>query len=131
MAFFEQPLFKPTALIAGADLSAARYKFVKLSADRTVVLCNGITDKPFGVLQNSPGSADAAEVMSMGITKIIPHGTLSAGNQIGTFSDATAQAITAGIDTTVYVAGQIVVGNSGGGSIATAFICCANANRAA
>ena len=58
-------------LKAGQDLSSAQFTFVKLSADNTVVQCSATTDNPIGVLQNKPGNLGAAEVMTMGRSKLV------------------------------------------------------------
>jgi hypothetical protein len=60
-------------LIAGAGLTAdaVQFKFVKMSADRTVVLCNANDDVPIGVLQAPVKAAgDAVSVMAVGISKV-------------------------------------------------------------
>lgn len=48
--------------IAGADLSARQYSFVKFGADNlTVALCE-LNERSIGILQNAPISGGAAEV---------------------------------------------------------------------
>ena len=37
-------------LVAGADLSAKQYYFVKINSSGEAVACSGATDKPIGVL---------------------------------------------------------------------------------
>lgn len=120
-------------LKAGADLSAVgnQYKFVKLSAINTVVLCNGVTDVPIGVLQNRPASGEGADVCAIGITKVQGDADLSVGNLIGTSADGQAAAYAAGTDTTKYIAGQVVEDNAAAGGYAVALINCANLNRGA
>lgn len=113
-------------LIAGADLSAAanQYKFVKMSStDRTVVLCAAVTDIPIGVLQNTPASGDAAKVCAIGVTKVQGDADLTAGNIIGTSSDAQAAAYTVA-DTTKHQVGHVIVGNSAAAGLITAFVVC-------
>jgi hypothetical protein len=73
-------------LIAGADLSAKQYFFVKMSADNTCVLCSGATDVPIGVLQNSPISGGEASVTVIGGTKLVASAAIAAGVKIGTAS---------------------------------------------
>lgn len=125
-------------LISGADLSAAsaQYKFVKLSADRTVVLCDGATDKPIGVLQApTPTSATGqpVSVVGFGVTKVQADASLAAGDSIGTSADGQADKKIPGTDTTEYIVGQVleVAGGTTAGNYITAFINCANAGRAA
>ena len=59
---YEGPQIKLPGLTANADLSAKQYYFVKLSGAGTVTVCSGVTDKPIGVLQNTPESGDAPVV---------------------------------------------------------------------
>ena len=125
-------------LISGEDLSAStvQYKFVKLSADRTVVVCSGATDKPIGVLQApTPTSAtgQAVTVVGFGVTNIQADASLTAGNLIGTSADGQADAKTPGTDTTEYICGTVldVSGGTTAGNYVTAFINCANIGRAA
>jgi len=117
-------------LVAGADLSAAQYKFVKISAGQAVV-CSGATDVPIGVLQNSPASGSEASILVAGGTKIVSSASISAGALIGTNSAGKADAKVAGTDTTEYVAGQVILGAGADGEYLTAVINCANLNRAA
>lgn len=129
---YEGPQHCPPGIVAGADLSAAanQYKFVKLSAARTVVLCSGVTDKPFGVLQNTPADGQPATVCTIGTTKVQGDADLAAGNSIGTSADGQAAAYTAS-DTTKYIVGQVILDNSAAGGIATVDICCPNARTLA
>ena len=102
---------------AAADLSAKQYHFVKLSAANTVNVCSAITDIPIGILQNKPGSGEAATVCLFGISKVSADGTLAAGNLIGTSADSQADAITAGTDTTVYTMGQALEAAAAGDTV--------------
>ena len=122
---WEAPLLCYSGIIAGADLSAAgnQYKFVKWSADRTVVLCNGVTDIPCGVLQNTPASGDAATVGFLGVSKVQGDADLAAGNSIGTSSDGQAAIYTVA-DTTKHIVGSVIFGNSAAGGYATCAINC-------
>ena len=55
---------------AGEDLSAAQYHFVKLTTTGTIEVCDAVTDKPIGVLQDNPPSGSPGSVMIFGISKI-------------------------------------------------------------
>lgn len=122
---YEAPLLCYSGVIAGADLSATtnQYKFVKWSADRTVVLCSGVTDVPCGVLQNTPASGDGATVGFLGVSKVQGDADLTFGNEIGTSADGQAAAYTVA-DTTKRIVGQVIVGNSAAGGLATCAIDC-------
>lgn len=120
---FEGPQHKIPGLVAGGDLSTKQYHFVKISADNTVVICSGTTDKPIGVLQNKPASGAAAEVCSAGVTKIVGDANLAAGDSIGTSADGQAAVYTVS-DTTKYIVGQVIQENTAAGGIITADIDC-------
>lgn len=124
-------LCKLTGLKAAADLSSKQFYFVKLTADNTVNVCTALTDVPVGVLQNTPGANQAAEVVVMGQTKISCDADLTVGDLIGPSADSQADARTIGTDTTHYVVGQIISGNTAAGGIATAVVNCCNPHRAA
>ena len=130
---YEGPQICIPGLSAGADLSAAanQYKFVKLSAAKTVVLCAAATDKPIGVLQNRPKSGETAQVCCIGVTKLQGDADLAFGNLVGTSGDGQADAKTPGTDTTEYVAGTIIEDNTAAGELCTAVINCASLARAA
>ncbi len=114
--------------VAGADLSALQYTFVKLSTTDTVVTCTAATDIPIGVLQNAPTSGQEAEILVVGGTKLTAGATIAIGNILGTTSAGAASVLTTS-DTTKYVLGTAI---SGGASaeIITAVINCANPTRA-
>ncbi len=118
-------------LVAGADLSAAQYKFVKLNSSGQAVVCSSATDIPIGVLQNDPASGAEAEVLVIGGTKIIAGAAIAEGAQVGTSTAGKAVALVAGTDTTKYVAGALLTESGADGEIVTAVINCANPHRAA
>jgi len=128
---YEGPQIKIPGLTASADLSAKQYYFVKVSGDKTVTVCAAATDKPIGVLQNAPESGEEAEVTVIGVTKISGDADLTAGDLIGTSGDGQADAKVPGTDTTEYIAGAVILGNSAAGGLITAVINCANISRAA
>jgi len=68
MATQQLAAYTTITLPAGADLSAAQFKFVKLSAGTVVLGAAG--NDCIGVLLNKPASGEAAEVQIAGITKV-------------------------------------------------------------
>jgi hypothetical protein len=124
MAFQSQQTLIP-GLKAGADLSAAdkQYKFVKLSAKGTVVLCTAITDKVVGVLQNRPASGEGADVCAIGLTKLQGDADLAVGVYVGPSTDSQAQVAVA----TQFPCGQIIEDNGAAGGYCTALVNCAGA----
>ena len=117
--------------IAGADLSSKQYRFVKMSADNTVVVCAGATDAPIGVLQNNPISGAEASVLVVGGTKLVASAAIAAGIKIGTDANGKADAKVAGTDTTEYTVGVVIQSSGADADILTAVINCASPNRAA
>lgn len=131
---FEGPMTLIPGLISGSDLTAAgnQYKFVKLSTsvDLTVVLCAATTDKPIGILQNTPNTGEAAVVASGGISKVQGDADLTVGGSVGTSADGQAATYTA-TDTTKYIVGQVLLGNSAAAGIATIAFECSGARTLA
>lgn len=126
---YEIPLHS-VSIVAGEDLSAAQFKFVKISAG-AVIVCTGATDKPLGVLQNKPTSGQAAEVMTMGTTKVQADAALTIGDSIGSSADGQAAAYVQGTDTTKYIVGIVLTAATAAAGFATAVINCPSAARGA
>lgn len=104
---------------------------VELTAADTVNVCNGVTDRPIGVLQNAPKSGEPAEVCALGVTKINSDAALSVGDQIGTAADGQAAAYVPGTDTTKYIVGMVIGASGAAAGYATAIINCFSAARGA
>jgi hypothetical protein len=116
-------------LVAGADLSALQYNFVKLNSSGQAVACSGATDVPVGVLQNAPTSGQEAEVLIVGGTKVVAGASITLPANIGTGATGKAVAL-ATTDTTKYVVGSLITASAADGNIVTAVINCANPTRA-
>lgn len=118
---------------SAADYSAgtSKYKFVEIATTGKVTVCDGATDVPFGVLQNSPATDELAEVCIFGVTKVQADADLAVGDLIGTSADGQADAKTAGTDTTEYVVGVVVENTSAAGDYTTCHINCLNPHRGA
>lgn len=87
------------SLVAGADLSGAQYKFVKLNASGQAVLCSVSGEIPYGVLQNDPASGEEATVAIAGITKVSADEAIAIGDKVFTSADGqAAKTLTAGVD---------------------------------
>jgi hypothetical protein len=117
-------------LVAGEDLSAKQYYFVKINTSGLAVLCSGLTDKPIGVLQNDPASGEEAVITVVGGTKVVAGASIDEGVLIGTTAAGKAGAKVPGTDTTNYVAGTVILASGADGEILTALINCANVHRA-
>lgn len=135
MAFEGQQPVMLTGAIAGSgiDGASAQFKFVKFSADNTVVLCDAVTDVPCGVLQAPATAGQAVTVVALGETKLQADTSLSAGNLIGPSADGQAALRTPGTDTTKYICGQVanVGGATTAGTYLTALVNCLSPARAA
>lgn len=117
-------------LVAGADLSSAQYKFVKLNSSGQAIAVAAVTDRPIGVLQNNPTSGQEASVLVVGGTKLVAGGTVTEGAVVGTSSTGTGVAKTVGTDTTHYILGTALT-EVASGEYMTAVVNCASAARAA
>jgi hypothetical protein len=119
-----------TTLTAGADLSAKQFHFVEINvADGTVTAVDNATDRPIGVLQNTPEAGQAADVLITGGTKVVAGGTASPGQPL--FSNSGASAVTlvvGGTGSAAYLVGSFIE-PAAAGAITTAVINCANAGR--
>lgn len=118
-------------LIAGADLSAAQFRFVEIAAGGLVTQANATTDKPIGVLQNSPVEGEEAEVVVVGGTKLVSSVALTVGTAVTTDNQGRGAVLTIGTDTTRFNLGTSIFASGATGEIATVLINCANPSRAA
>lgn len=88
-------------LVAGADLSAAQYLFVKFgSTAGQVKPVAASTDAAFGVLQNDPKSGEEAEVAIGGLAKVVAGTSVgwTAGGAVGW--NTTGQAVPIALNST-------------------------------
>jgi len=88
-------------LVAGADLSAAQYLFVKFASTAgQVKAAAATTDAAFGVLQNDPKSGEEAEVAIGGLAKVVAGTSVgwTAGGAVGW--NTTGQAVPIAFDST-------------------------------
>lgn len=116
-------------LVAGADLSAKQYNFVKLNASGLAIAIAAATDLPIGVLQNAPLSGQEAEILVTGGTKLVLGGTVATAAIVSPSATGAGVAVVHGTDTTKFALGQAVTGGASG-EIITAIVACANAGRA-
>lgn len=119
---YEIPGFKPGTLVAGADLSALQYRFVKLNASGQVVAITADTDQPIGILQDKPAAAGrSAEVMCNGISKLVGAQAMTAGNKVGPSANGR------GDDTSPTTpCGQVLEGTGAADEIGTVAFNCLN-----
>ena len=70
--------------VAGADLSAAQYKFVEMSSAGTVTVCNTAGEGALGVLQNDPTSGQTATIAYEGVSKVVAGDTVAIAGKVST-----------------------------------------------
>ena len=118
-------------LPAGADLSSSQYLFVKINSSGQAVLCSAVTDKPIGVLQNSPASGAEASITVVGGTKLVTNAACDEGTVVGTASSGKGAPYVAGTDTTKFIVGSVILASGADGELATVIVNCASAARGA
>lgn len=109
----QNPLDRPGGLAASADLSTKQYLFVKVDGDYTVGVCDTDGEFAIGVLQNEPGSGEAATVECAGISKVVAGEAITAGQFVGTDANGKAKVVEAtntGADTGDWALGVCVQG---------------------
>lgn len=116
-------------LVAGADLSALQYHFVKLNSSGQAIAVAAITDVPIGVLQNAPTSGQEAEVLVAGGTKLKASEAITIPAFLSVSANGRGDKIAVS-DTTQYVVGQAVTAGGAENEIITAVVNCANPTRA-
>lgn len=129
---FEIPV-QILSFTAASALSATsqQFCFVALVAGG-VVPCTGITDKPIGVLQNSPARGELADVLVLGVTKLRANVDLAVDDLVGTAANSRAAVYTAGgTGTSSYICGRVIaIDNADNdGRVVTAAINCLSPTR--
>lgn len=97
MSFAYELGLKTATFIADCDLSAYQYHAVKMNTDEEVVLASDVTDRPLGVLQDTPAAAGRGALVAIGgITKAIGAGVIAAGAAVEVASGGKFQTLTNG-----------------------------------
>ena len=104
-----------TSEIAGADLSASQYRFVKENAAGKIVATHTAGAAVMGVLQNNPANTRAATVMRTGATKVVAGAAVAIDALVTT--DTAGRAVTATTGQTI--AGVARIAAAGAGEIIT------------
>lgn len=116
-----------SGVVAGAGLTAAtaQYKFVKFSADNTVVLCAATTDIPCGILQEpAAATGDPVDVIYGGSSPLQAGTSVTTGVPLGT--NASGQAQTAVATQYPVAVATNVAGATTAGTLITVVVNCAN-----
>jgi len=72
------------------DCSTSQYYFVKLVSSGEVDVAAS-SDIPIGVIQNDASGGVAAEVLPLGITKVVAGSTIKAGKEVGVDANGKAE----------------------------------------
>lgn len=93
---YEEAL-KSITRVAGADLTAAQYRFVKGNGANGVIRCGTAGEKALGVLQNDPIQGEAATVaIDTSTTKVVAGGVIAQDAEVTTDNEGRAVAAAAG-----------------------------------
>lgn len=130
MGIYEGAQKKLVGVIAGSGLTAStvQYRFVKISADNTVVLCAATTDIPCGVIQAPvTTTGEPVDVVYEGQTLLQADASITIGSTTGllaTSGDGQAQSAVAA----QYCAGQAIsiAGATTSGTLIVAVVNCAS-----
>ena len=130
---FEIPV-QILSFTAASAMSASTEQFclVKLSSTGTAHLCTAITDKPIGVLQNSPARGELAEVMVLGVTKLRANVDLAVDDLVGAATTGRAAVYVAGTTgTSSYIVGRVIAVDAADndGRVVTAAVNCLSPTR--
>ncbi len=87
---WEKPL-ENLSLVAAADFSAKQFYAVKIDANGAAALA-GAGDNAVGIMQDNPASGTIGNVMTLGVSKAVYGGTVTAGDNLS--SDANGKLIT-------------------------------------
>lgn len=96
---------KNGTILAGADLTANQFYFVKLDSNGNAVLA-GDGNSAIGVLQNTPNIGEACELIQYGETEVVVGVQLAPGDPIGSSAAGKAAKLVYGTDTAKYVLGR-------------------------
>jgi hypothetical protein len=96
---------KTLTYIAGGDLVASQFRFVTLTAAKTINVCAAATDRIVGVLQNNPPLDGEATVMINGKSKVVAGGPVAVGDPVSTDAAGHYGHGAPGVDTTRYAVG--------------------------
>ena len=120
----ESVLYKET-FVAAADLRTLQFMFVKMNGTANqIVAVAADTDEPIGVLQNTPNTGQAAEVVIIGRTKVKQNGSIAPGAIIGCVNGGKADAKAWGTDKTEFGVGRMYENGGADNAIGSAFINC-------
>jgi hypothetical protein len=86
------PSIREVLLLAGADLSALQYTFVKVNSSGAVIAASAAGEGVRGVLQNAPASGAVAIVRTNGPSKVVGSAAINPGVDLATTATGTSKA---------------------------------------
>jgi hypothetical protein len=117
---WNQPGFCTGALKADASMASNQHHIVKAdTTNNQFTLCDTDGERGLGILQDTPGSGEAGDIMLMGISKVVvgTGETLVAGQHYGVDANGEAKTIEAtvtGADVGDHVLGVVLEGAAAG-----------------
>lgn len=100
---FQNPQHHTLSLPAAADLTTKQFRVMTVNSSGQAAVA-GATDLAVGLLQNKPGSGQAATVAFGGISKAVAGGTVAAGARVTADANGAVIAATTAGDAVVGVA---------------------------
>lgn len=86
----EIPLFNVGFCTAAADYTAKQFHLMDVSADTVVTIAGTSGQACLGILQNKPNTGEVADVMALGVSKLVAGtGDLAAGALFMAHTDGT------------------------------------------
>lgn len=125
MAYDQQQPVKIT-LVAAADLTTSFGKFVKIVAGQAAAVTAG-ADRAIGVLANKPKAGQEAEIVVLGVTKMIASAAMAVGDSVGNTADG--RAVTNNTAASVNNLGTVLLANSAANGFVTVTVNCLNQTR--
>lgn len=102
---FEVPLLDLAFTADSNYATTGQYLFVKVNGATQVGTTSATTDTIVGVMQNKPGSLQAAAVRVLGVSKLVAGGALTAGSLISTDAAGKGTMVAVATGTTQYSVG--------------------------
>lgn len=92
---YEIPGFVLGTQVAGANLTAAQYRFVKLQDGDGIHLATA-AEQPLGTLNNAPADLGVCEIVTSGVAKVKCDGTIAEGGRVEVGASSGAAALASG-----------------------------------
>lgn len=111
--------FNPVSALAGPG-GSGQFLGVSFQASRVVQVCTTVGGLCYGVLQNTPPAGDAADVGTLGVSKVVAGASITFGAEI--MCDASGRMITWVTGSGYYKMGMALETVSAANTLLTAYI---------